>query len=129
NARSQLPFPTGHPITFTGYNNGATVITGIDQGAGLLANAGILPPTVIATLKFIGTSAGDGQLSIVSPSNSPTASFWGLADDTILDPFIFAPPHAGFPMSFHVTAVPEPSSLALVGLAAVFGWRLRKRRG
>lgn len=128
NARSQLPYDTGHPITFTGYNSGATIITGLTLGAGIEANSGILPTTVIATLKLVATGTGASSFTISDPQPPLTAGGFGLLDDTNLDAIIFATAHANFPFSFQVTAAPEPSSLALAGIAAVFGWR-RLRRG
>ncbi len=129
NATAQVPFGTGHPNTFPGYNLGSTVITGTDTAGGIGASGGILPPRVLATLKFVGTAVGSGQLSITEHFPQPTAAEFGLLDGTNLDPIVFAPAHANFPMSFSVTAVPEPSALALSGCTvAAIGWR-RLRRG
>jgi hypothetical protein len=127
NARSESPFSTGHPITFTQYNMGSTAITGLTLGNGLLANNGQLSPTVIATFKLVGVSTGSGQFSC-SPLQPLTPGLSGLSDGvTTLDSIIFAPPHANFPISFQVSAVPEPSSFAMMGLAAAIGWRRLRR--
>lgn len=127
NARSQLPYDTGHPNTFAGYNAGATIITGLTLGAGIEATSGMLPTTVVATLKLVATGSGTSSFSITDPQPLLTASGFVLLDNTNLDPIIFAPAHNNYPMSLQISPVPEPSSLALVGIAAVIGWRRLRR--
>ncbi len=129
NANAQIPFAVGHPNTFTGYNLGATAITGTDMGDGLQANAGILPTTVIATFRLVATAIGVSSFTITDLNSLPSAGGNGLLDGTSFDPFIFAPAHGNYALSLHVNAVPEPSSLAMAGcVAAAIGWR-RVRRG
>jgi hypothetical protein len=127
NANAQLPYTVSTPILFGGYNMGTTRIGGLTLGAGLEANAGILPTTVIATLKVVATNSGTSTFTLTDPNPILSAGSFGLLDNTNLDPIVFASSHANFPLSMHIAAVPEPSSFALLGIAAAIGWRRLRR--
>jgi len=123
-------FAQGHPTSFTNYNMGGTVIGGLDTGTGLgTATNGLLPDTIIAVMKVrAGNTPGTGTIQLFDPNSAPTAASFGLLDNTNLDDIIFAPGHNNFPLFISV-AVPEPSSMCLVGLAvAGFGWRKLRRK-
>ncbi len=130
NAGSQSPLGVGHPLSFTGppgYNMGQTAITGADTGDGVFANMGILPPTVLFTFKVVaGTTGGIGVITLTD-INPLVGNMGTTAGD--FDPIVFAASHAAFPLFINVTAVPEPSSMALAGLAfAGIGWRKLRRK-
>ncbi len=103
---------------------GQTAITGADTGDGVFADAGILPPTVLFTFKVIaGSAPGNGMITLtdVNPLVGNMGTVMGF-----FDPIIFDPAHNNFPL--YITVVPEPSSMALVGLAVAWvGWRKRRR--
>ncbi len=126
NAVSQAPLAVGHPfISLPGfYNMGQTAITGADTGDGVFANAGILPPTPLFTFKVVaGIFPGAGVIRL-SDINPLVGNMGTTAGD--FDPIVFAPAHNNFPL--YITVVPEPSSMALVGLAvAGVGWRRMRR--
>ncbi len=130
NAGSQAPLGVGHPLTFVGppgYNMGQTAITGADTGDGVFADAGILPPTPLFTFKVVaGLTPGVGVIRLfdLNPLVQNTGTFAGD-----FDPIIFAPAHNNYQLFINVIPVPEPSSMALAGLAfAGIGWRKLRRK-
>lgn len=127
NANAQLPFVVGHPNTFQGYNMGGTAITGLSQGDGIDSTAGILPTTVIATMKFVATTNVGIGVAYMDEVFGITIPGFFLADGTNLEPTIFSPAHNGFPL--YIQVIPEPSSIALAGLAiAGMCWRKLPRK-
>jgi autotransporter-associated beta strand protein len=95
--------------------------------AGLMANFDPSQPYLWPAVKWTGTYAGPTEAATLNADTAfDTSGFLNPAAGTFgwsLDP-------AGQTLSLAYTpsAVPEPGTLALVGLAAAVGWRLRRRR-
>ncbi len=129
NANAQLPFAVGHPNTFPSYNMGQTAITGVTLLSGIQGTSGVVSERVIATLKVRGATTGTGMITLTDLNLSPTEAGFGLAGGQNLDNFIFAPAHNNFPLAVQVIPAPEPSSMALAGVAlAGIGWRKWRQR-
>ncbi len=131
NARAVVPFGTSNPNTFTGYNMGSTAILGVTTGTGVGATAGMLSGVgerVIAVFRMVAVAPGSGTISLFDLDTSPTAAGFGLqVAANNLDEYVFHPSHGTYPLA--VTVVPEPSSMALAGLAlAGVGWRKWRRQ-
>ncbi len=135
NARIIVPFATGNPNTFTGYNLGSTAISGATTGTGIGATAGQItsgpgPERVIAVFRMVAGVAGSGQITLFDLNTSPTAGGFGLqVAANNLDEYVFHPSHGTYSLPVTVVPVPEPSSMALAGLAlAGIGWRKLRRK-
>lgn len=122
-------FGVAYPSGFT-YNTGTTRVGALDTGTGLFSQSsgGLLPDWLLCTFKIRATAAGTGQITLTDPNPAPTVGSFGLGDNTNFDTILY---NAGrnFPLFVNVTAVPEPSSMCLAGLAVVgFGWRKLRRK-
>ncbi len=133
NARVMVPFSTGNPNTFTGYNMGSTAISGATTGTGIGATAGNLSgpgERVLAIFRLNAVAVGSGTISLFDLNLAPTAGGFGLqSSSNNLDEYVFHPSHNGFPLAVQVIPVPEPCSMFLAGLpAARIGWRKWRRQ-
>ncbi len=105
---------------------GGTAMVGLTTGSGFPAIAGLLPESVIATLKVeAGLIQGNGVISLTDYNS---AAGFELSDGTNLDPIIFSAAHNSFPL--YITVVPEPGTLGLFAVAAamMLGFHILRRR-
>ncbi len=129
NARAMVPFGTSNPNTFSGYNMGSTAIAGSTTLTGIGATAGQIAggERVIAVFRLNAVSPGSGNISLFDLNGSPTAAGFGLNNGQNLDQYVFHPSHGTYSLPV-VVSVPEPSSMALAGVAlAGIGWRKWRR--
>jgi len=124
-------FASTFPASYANYNMGGTAMGGADLAGGLGTDAnGLISDFALVTVKVrAGNTPGSGVIQLADLNSGPSVANFGLADGvTNIDTLLFTPAHNSFPL-FITVAVPEPSSMCLVGLAvAGIGWRKLRRK-
>lgn len=123
NFSCQSPFGNAYPgQPFTGNFRD---FAGLSVGSGISANnvTHVVNERVVFTFRILAVSPGTSTFSLSRLPQDP-AGVWTLISGQRLDDEIFTQPYV-----LPVTVVPEPSSIALAGLAvAGFGYRKLRRK-
>jgi len=131
NAYPNQPYPNDYRQHVALSTGGLTT----DGNFNLAGGPGSFVP--ISAWKIVATAPGTTSFVFSRLTSGPGGALqntWQIPDDStmpptnrFLDPEVFSALHQNF--SFPVTVLPEPSSMALCGLAVVgFGWRKLRRK-